>query len=114
MKKNYSVKLGSGKVINLTANSLAEIEMLVAMDMPEEYYGMSITCKDAPEFLLIPVKEYFENEAMFYGAKIPTPMEMAMRQIRLTTGCYKVTYDEEGEVHSSITLGEAIERNIVK
>lgn len=115
MKKTYSVKLGSGKVLEVKANSIQEVEVLVAYDMPEEYFGMSITCKDAQEYLGIPVRSFFEEEAELMGKEVPNPMEMAIQGVRYATGCYKTVYDKDGdECNFHITLREAMDRGIIK
>ena len=102
----FKVTLGKSKrALELEARSMSELEMLIASDLPEEYYGMSIVAVDAQMFTCIPVKEYFEGSNK-------TPLELATNALLsgARLNCGAKDYDAQDNSFFAIPLSEAIKK----
>lgn len=100
--KNFKVINGEKKLGYIRANNLSEVELLVAVNFPEDYFGCNIFQVDEEgnsfsgcDFSLIPVKEYFgENaNAMEIAAnnlvnRIRTENNLVKKEVSYDGTCY--------------------------
>lgn len=117
----YIITLGkSGKRIKLQGNSLDELSMLIAAELPEEWYGMCIQKEtgpnEQPSFMCNAVKSYYDE---LNDNK--TPLEHAtlhmLEHVRHNQPELKHwTWDpyERDEVCVAYKLKDGLERKLIK
>lgn len=117
----FIVHLGkSNKRFKLNANSCDEISLLIAAELPEEWYGMTVQKETLPDepptFMCNAVKSYYEEIAPNMS-----PLELATQHM-LSGICHRQPElrewvwgsDEREEVCIAHTLKEGLDKGFIK
>lgn len=117
----FTVQLGKSKTeFKLNANSCDEISLLIAAELPEEWYGLFIqkdtTSDEPPTFMCNCVKSYYEE-----CCPNMSPLELATNQMlshirhqQPELREWVWDYSERDEVCIAHTLKEGLNKGFIK
>jgi hypothetical protein len=86
----------------LKADNMEECALFIAKNFPEYYYGANIkelnASKDYPDFMCIPIKDYFKNDDGSYPSPIEVALDSFNTHLKIQSGLCDVEEEWNGDI----------------